>query len=115
MRSPRTVHVIVDARGRIVGAAVLNDEESFDSLAQVRLAALDGQRVIEVELPQEINGLKTLEDFGRLCEHFRLPAGQDQLVRRERSKPGVRRRKVDKQERPKKRSAAKKAARPRRT
>lgn len=100
MSPRRTIHVIADAKGNIVGAAALDDEESSDPQAQVRVTAMDGQRLVEVDLPQGVDKLKTLEDFDQLCEKFHLPAGEDRLATRERSKPRERSKQTSQKEKP---------------
>lgn len=81
-KQPRTIHILADSDGDIISAAILDDEASFDPQAQVRLSALEGQRLAKVTLPEEVEELRSIEDFQRLSEGFCLAAGEPRLIPR---------------------------------
>ena len=85
--APLTMHVLTNAEGKIIGAAVLDPVVQREQDTYVRLSPLKGQRLAEIAMPKGTKDLKTPEDFARLCEEFHLPAGEKQLVPRGKERP----------------------------
>ncbi len=78
MKPSQTLQVLVDKKGRIIGA--LNASAVHEGHVQLRMTPLAGQSVAEVPLPRELEKLEGEEDFRRLIAEFHLPRGEKQLA-----------------------------------
>lgn len=83
MKTKRTMHVITDKRGMIVGGGILTSGKDRNGKAvHVQLTPMKGQSVMEVAMPEETQRLEGAEFFRRLQCDFHLPRGKKELVRK---------------------------------
>lgn len=83
MKAKRTMHVITDKKGTIVGGGILTVGKDRNGKAVfVQVTPMKGQSVMEVAVPAEIQRLEGTEFFRRLQCNFRLPRGKKELVRK---------------------------------
>lgn len=83
MKAKRTMHVITDKKGTIVGGGILTSGKDRKGKAvHVQLTPMKGQSVMEVAMPAEIQRLEGAEFFHRLQCDFHLPRGKKELVRK---------------------------------
>lgn len=85
MKDMRTIHVLTNKKGAILGAGILTPAQDRDGKSvHIQIAPLKGQILSEVPLPTEMQQLEGVEAFRRLKSDFHLPRGKKELVR----KPG---------------------------
>ena len=83
MKAKRTMHVITNKRGTIVGGGILTSGKDRKGKAvHVQVTPMKGQSVMEVVMPVEIQRLEGAEFFHRLQCDFHLPRGKKELVRK---------------------------------
>jgi len=87
VKAKRTIHVLTDKKGAIVGGGILTSAKDRKGKAvHVQITPMKGQTLTEVPMPSEIQRLKGAELFRRLLVDFRLPPGKKELL----CKPGRR-------------------------
>lgn len=83
MKAKRTIHVLTDKKGTIVGGGILTSAKDRKGKAvHIQLEPMKGQSMTEVTMPAEIQRLKGTEVFLRLQSEFHLPRGKKELVRK---------------------------------
>lgn len=83
MKAKRTVHVLTDKKGAIVGGGILTSAKDRKGKAvHVQIAPMKGQTLSEVAMPTEIQRLEGAEIFCRLHAEYHLPPGKKELVRK---------------------------------
>ncbi|HET9963513.1 MAG TPA: hypothetical protein VFQ34_14320 [Nitrospiraceae bacterium] len=83
MQAKRTIHVLTDKKGSIVGGGILaSGKDRKGKAVHVRITPLKGQSLTEVAMPADIARLKGLDLFQRLQRDFHLPRGKKELVRK---------------------------------
>jgi hypothetical protein len=83
VQAKRTIHVLTDKRGVIVGGGILNSAKDREGKGvHVQIAPMKGQTLSEVLLPPEIQRLEGAEVFRRLHADYHLPRGKKELVRK---------------------------------
>ena len=83
MRAKRTMHVLTDKKGAIVGGGVLipgNDHKGKP--VHIRIEPMKGQSLKEVAIPADLARLEGVEFFRRLQCDFHLPRGKKELLRK---------------------------------
>ena len=81
MKAKRTIHVLTDKKGVIVGGGILTSgKDRKGKSVHVRIAPMKGQILTEVPMPAEIHRLEGVKAFTRLVADFRLPRGKQELV-----------------------------------
>ena len=87
MKTKRTIHVLTDKKGAILGGGILTSAKDRKGKAvHVQITPLKGQTVTEVPMPIEAQQMADAEAFLRLQADFHLPRGKKELAR----KPGRR-------------------------
>ena len=83
MKAKRTIHVLTDKKGAIVGGGILTSgKDRKGKGVHVQIAPLKGQTLSEVAMPPEIQRLEGAEIFSRLHAEYHLPRGKKELVRK---------------------------------
>lgn len=83
MKAKRTVHVLTDQKGAIVGGGILTSAKDRKGKGvHVQIAPMKGQTMSEVSMPSEIQRLEGPEMFCRLRAEYHLPRGKKELVRK---------------------------------
>ena len=83
MKAKRTIHVLTDKKGTIVGGGILTPGKDRKGKAvHIQISPMKGQSLAEVAMPAEIERLKGVEFFRRLQSDFHLPRGKNELVRK---------------------------------
>lgn len=83
MKAKRTIHVLTDKKGTIVGGGILTSAKDRKGKAvHIQLEPMKGQTLTEVAMPAEIQRLKGAEVFHRLLSEFHLARGKKELVRK---------------------------------
>jgi hypothetical protein len=83
VKAKRTIHVLTDKKGAIVGGGILTSAKDRKGKAvHVQVTPMKGQTVTEVAMPAEIQRLEGAEFFLRLQCDFHLPRGKKELVRK---------------------------------
>ena len=83
MKAKRTIHVLTDKKGAIVGGGILTSAKDRKGKAvHIQIAPMKGHTLSEVLLPLEIQRLKGAEVFLRLQSDFHLPRGKKELMRK---------------------------------
>ena len=87
MKAKRTMHVLTDKKGAIVGGGLLTPGKDHKGKpVHIRIEPMKGQSLKEVAIPADLARLEGVEFFRRLQCDFHLPRGKKELVR----KPGRR-------------------------
>lgn len=83
MKSKRTIHVLTDKKGAIVGGGILTSgKDQKGKPVHVQITPMKGQALTEVAMPAEIARLEGADFFRRLQSDFHLPRGKKELVRK---------------------------------
>ncbi|MBX3234910.1 MAG: hypothetical protein KF814_02050 [Nitrospiraceae bacterium] len=83
MKAKRTIHVLTDKKGTIVGGGILTPAKDRKGKAvHIQITPMKGQSLTEVAMPADIARLEGVEFYRRLLREFHLPRGQKQLVRK---------------------------------
>lgn len=83
MKAKRTLHVLTDKKGAIVGGGILTSgKDRKGKGVHVQIAPMKGQTLSEVAMPTEIQRLEGAEFFLRLQRDFHLPRGKKELARK---------------------------------
>jgi hypothetical protein len=83
VKAKRTIHVLTDKKGAILGGGILTSAQDQDGKAvHIQIAPMKGQTISEVPMPREIQRLKGAEVFRRLQSDFHLPGGEKELLRK---------------------------------
>lgn len=83
MKVKRTIHVLTDKKGAIVGGGILTSAKDRKGKGvHVQIAPMKGQTLSEVAMPTEIQRLESAEMFCRLHAEYHLPPGKKELVRK---------------------------------
>lgn len=87
MNTPRTMHVLTNKKGMIVGGGMLAPgKDHKGKLVHIRVEPLKGQSLTEVAIPADLARVTGVEFFRRLQCDFHLPRGKKELVRKGRKK-----------------------------
>lgn len=81
MPAKKTLHVLADSKGKIIGAAFLDESASTGS-AHAQVVPLAGQRLVKVSLTTQLGRLESPDDFRRITSEFHLPRGRTELSRK---------------------------------
>lgn len=83
MKAKRTIHVLTNKKGAIVGGGILTSAKDRKGKGvHVQIAPMKGQTISEVSIPSEIERLEGPEMFCRLSTEYHLPRGKKELVRK---------------------------------
>ena len=83
MKATRTIHVLTDKKGAILGGGILTAAKDRDGNGvHIQIAPMKGQTISEVPMPFEIQRLEGAEVFRRLHADYHLPRGKKELVRK---------------------------------
>ena len=83
MKAKRTMHVLTNKKGAIVGGGVLTPgKDRKGKPVHIQIEPMKGQTLREVAIPAELARLKDADFFSRLMCDFHLPRGKKELVRR---------------------------------
>ena len=83
MKAKRTIHVLTDKKGAILGGGILTSAKDRKGKAvHIQIAPMKGQNLSEVSMPPEIHRLEGAEVFRRLQSDFHLPRGKKELLRK---------------------------------
>lgn len=83
MKTQRTMHVLTDKKGAIVGGGLLAPGKDHKGKpVHIQIEPMKGQSLREVAMPVELARLKGAEFFNRLMCDFHLPRGKKELVRK---------------------------------
>ena len=83
MNTQRTMHVLTDKKGAIVGGGLLaSGKDHKGKPVHIRIEPMKGQSLKEVAIPATLARLKGAELFRRLMCDFHLPRGKKELVRK---------------------------------
>jgi hypothetical protein len=79
----RTMHVLTDKKGAIVGGGVLiPGKDHKGKPVHIRIEPMKGQSLKEVAIPADLARLEGVEFFRRLQCDFHLPRGKKELLRK---------------------------------
>lgn len=83
MKAKRTMHVLTDKKGAIVGGGVLTPGKDHKGKpVHIQIEPMKGQALKEVVIPAALARLEGVEFFRRLQCDFHLPRGKKELVRK---------------------------------
>ena len=83
MNATRTMHVLTNKKGAIVGGGLLTPGKDHKGKpVHVQIEPMKGQSLKEVAIPAELARLKGADFFGRLMCEYHLPRGKKELVRK---------------------------------
>ena len=83
MKAKRTMHVLTDKKGAIVGGGILAPGKDHKGKpVHIRIEPMKGQSLKEVAIPAELARLEGVEFFRRLYGNFHLPRGKKELMRK---------------------------------
>lgn len=83
MKTKRTIHVLTDKKGMILGGGILaSAKDRKGKGVHIQISPMKGQTLSEVPMPPEIQRLENVEVFRRLHADFHLPRGKKELVRK---------------------------------
>jgi hypothetical protein len=83
VKAKRTIHVLTDKKGALVGGGILTSAKDRKGKGvHVQISPMKGQTISEVSMPSEIQRLEGREMFCRLRTEYHLPRGEKELVRR---------------------------------
>ena len=82
MPTKQILHVLANRAGKIIGAAILDDESEKTDGVRVTVIPSEGQRLVKVSLTAELGKLESAQDFERLSAEFHLPRGRAELSRK---------------------------------
>ena len=81
MKTQRTVHVLTDKKGAIVGGGLLAPGKDHKGKpVHIQIEPMKGQSLREVAIPATLARLEGAELFRRLMCDFHLPRGKKELV-----------------------------------
>jgi len=81
VKTKRTIHVLTDKKGAILGGGILTSAQDRDGKAvHIQISPMKGQTLSEVPMPPEIQRLEGAEVFRRLHVDFHLSHGKKELV-----------------------------------
>ena len=80
MNESRTLQVLTNEKGRIIGAGFVGTGTTDATEVQLRIAPLKGQSLLEVPIPKELKKLETEEDFRRFTAEFHVVRGKKTLT-----------------------------------
>ena len=83
MKTERTMHVLTDKKGAIVGGGLLAPGKDHKGKpVHIQIEPIKGQSLKEVAIPATLARLEGAELFRRLMCDFHLPRGKKALVRK---------------------------------
>ncbi|MCW5799925.1 MAG: hypothetical protein LZF60_340070 [Nitrospira sp.] len=83
MKAKRTMHVLTDKKGTIVGGGILAPGKDHKGKpVHIQIEPMKGQSLKEVAIPADLARLQGAEFFRRLMCDFHLPRGKKELVRK---------------------------------
>ena len=83
MKAKRTMHVLTDKKGAILGGGVLTPGKDHKGKpVHIRIEPMKGQSLKEVAIPADLARLEGVEFFRRLQCDFHLPRGKKELLRK---------------------------------
>ena len=83
MKAKRTMHVLTDKKGAILGGGVLTPGKDHKGKpVHIRIEPMKGQSLKEVAIPADFARLEGVEFFRRLQCDFHLPRGKKELLRK---------------------------------
>lgn len=83
MKARRTMHVLTNTKGAIVGGGLLTPGKDHKGKpVHIQIEPMKGQSLKEVAVPAELARLKGAEFFSRLMCEYHLPRGKKELVRK---------------------------------
>ncbi len=83
MKARRTMHVLTNTKGAIVGGGLLTPgKDQKGKPVHIQIEPMKGQSLKEVAVPAELARLKGAEFFSRLMCEYHLPRGKKELVRK---------------------------------
>ncbi|MFO0721022.1 MAG: hypothetical protein U0319_09835 [Nitrospira sp.] len=83
MKAKRTMHVLTNKKGAIVGGGLLTPGKDHKGKpVHIQIEPMKGQSLKEVAVPAELARLEGADFFSRLMCDFHLPRGKKELVRR---------------------------------
>ncbi|MBA5872568.1 MAG: hypothetical protein GDA68_21635 [Nitrospira sp. CR2.1] len=84
MKAKRTMHVLTNTKGAIVGGGILAPGKDHKGKpVHIQIEPMRGQSLKEVAVPAELARVEGAEFFSRLMCDFHLPRGKKELVRKE--------------------------------
>ncbi len=83
MKTKRTMHVLTNKKGAIVGGGILTPGKDHKGKpVHIQIEPMKGQKLKEVAIPADLARLEGAEFFRRLQCDFHLPRGKKALVRK---------------------------------
>ena len=83
MKAKRTMHVLTDKKGAIVGGGLLTPGKDHKGKpVHIRIEPMKGQSLKEVAIPAYLARMGGVEFLLRLQCYFHLPRGKKELVRK---------------------------------
>ena len=83
MKTKRTMHVLTNTKGAIVGGGLLAPGKDHKRKpVHIQIEPMKGQSLREVAIPTTLARLEGAELFRRLMCDFHLPRGKKELVRK---------------------------------
>ena len=83
MKTKRTMHVLTNTKGAIVGGGLLAPGKDHKRKpVHIQIEPMKGQSLKEVTVPAELARLEGADFFSRLMCEFHLPRGKKELVRK---------------------------------
>lgn len=83
MKAKRTMHVLTNTKGAIVGGGILAPGKDHKGKpVHIQIEPMRGQSLKEVAVPAELARVEGAEFFSRLMCDFHLPRGKKELVRK---------------------------------
>jgi hypothetical protein len=83
MSGSQNLHILADANGDIIAAALVQSETTHANEVQSQITPLEGQSLVIVSNLSDLGALETAEDFRRLISNFHVPHGRQELTRRQ--------------------------------
>jgi len=84
VKAKRTMHVLTNTKGAIVGGGILAPGKDHKGKpVHIQIEPMRGQSLKEVAVPAELARVEGAEFFSRLMCDFHLPRGKKELVRKE--------------------------------
>ena len=83
MKTKRTMHVLTNTKGAIVGGGLLAPGKDHKRKpVHIQIEPMKGQSLKEVAIPADLARLEGVEFFRRLQCDFHLPRGKKELLRK---------------------------------
>lgn len=83
MKAKRTMHVLTNKKGAIVGGGLLTPGKDHKGKpVHFQIEPMKGQLLKEVAVPAELARLKGADFFSRLMCEYHLPRGKKELARK---------------------------------